>query len=406
MPSFVIHPGHVLDSLRAMPEKSVHCVVTSPPYWGLRDYGLPPSPWGDGWSGCLGLEPDPRDFVKHIVEVFAEVWRVLRDDGTLWLNFGDSYARTGGKGSHRGATSILKDRKIASEQLMRNGVPDVWALQSKSLIGIPWRVAFAMAESSWILRSEVIWHKRSAMPESVGDRPTRAHEHIFLFAKQSKYYFDSLGASEPASANSRPRGSGKGKKNTTRAEGGKNNDSFNAARPGLVEMRNMRTVWTLSTEMLKEKHFAAFPSKLVERCLKAGISIGGVCEACGAPRHRVIESERVPTRPGGASKCHNPRPSQHDESPYLDHTGAVVGNRDPERHVTKKTTVGWRHGCECAGPAGIARPVVLDPFAGSGTTLLVAMAMGCDAVGLELNPAYIEIAKRRINQRLGLLVNA
>jgi DNA modification methylase len=374
-PTFQIIPGHVLDSLRAMPAESVHCVVVSPPYWGLRDYGLPPTLWGDGWSGCLGLEADPRAFVAHLVEVCDEVRRVLRADGTLWLNMGDSYARTGGG---VGRTAI-------------------WGLREKSLIGMPWRVAFALTESGWLLRSENIWQKRSPMPETVNDRPTRSHEHVFLFAKSAQYFYDKHGSSEPA-ANSHSRGKNTRSKVGTRSQNIRSNGSFANATGDLVETRNMRTVWSLSTEPLKEKHFAAFPSKLVERCLSAGIS-SSVCANCAAQRRRILKKERVPTRPGTKSKYKRPANWASDgEHQAISHNTpqgrAIVGNRDPHRHVTRVTTVGWLPSCDCAAPD--APPTVLDPFCGSGTTLLAALRRGANAIGCELNPEYIAIAKRRI----------
>jgi DNA modification methylase len=293
MPTYRILAGHVVDSLRSLPAESVHCVVTSPPYWALRDYGLPPTTWGDGWLGCLGLEPDPRDFVRHLVEVFGEVRRVLGDDGTLWLNMGDGYARNGGRGVGKTSTvgNTQKERQKRCEK-----VPMAWALQDKSLIGMPWRVAIALSEAGWLLRSENIWQKRSPMPETVNDRPSRSHEHVFLLTKGPRYFYDKHGGSEPASPNTHSRGANTRKKVAEKSVGMRSNGSFAAATgESLVSTRNMRTVWTLSTEPLKEKHFAAYPSKLVEKCLRAGISEGGVCSQCGKPRVRTVVKERVAT---------------------------------------------------------------------------------------------------------------
>ena len=172
--------GDVIETLRSLPDGIVHTCVTSPPYWGLRDYGIP---------GQIGLEKTPEEYIEKIVEVFREVRRVLRDDGTLWLNLGDSYARNGGK---NGQYNAGKTAKVGSTkrrvQLGNYRVPD--GLKEKDLVGIPWRVAFALQADGWYLRSDIIWHKPNAMPESVKDRPTKAHEYIFLLSKSPKYYYD------------------------------------------------------------------------------------------------------------------------------------------------------------------------------------------------------------------------
>lgn len=404
MLSFRIHSGHVLDSLRAMPRKSVHCAVTSPPYWALRCYSLPPSHWGDGWKGCLGLEPNPKQFVDHIVEVFEAVRDVLRDDGTLWLNMGDSYSNAGKHGGKTSGKHVVKkseDRAQVPRDIKREGV------KPKDLLGMPWRIALALQDAGWYLRSEVIWHKRSPMPETVTDRPSRSHEHIFLLTKSPKYFYDHVGSAEPASTGTHSRGKNTRKKHGTKGESC--NESHSNSLANDVATRNMRTVWSLSTEPLKQKHFAAYPSKLVEKCLKAGVSAGGVCGVCGTPRVRIVESERVPTRSGETSKVLTRQPAGW-ASGGAKHTsvdwqtdqarGIEVGNRDPYRHVTRKVTKGWHFNCEC-GAGEPVPPTVLDPFLGSGTTAMVALRMGCHAVGCELNPDYIAIARERVREKVG-----
>lgn len=233
----VILTGDALEWLRQLPDNSVNTCVTSPPYWGLRDYGI---------DGQIGLEETPEAYVERMIAVFREVRRVLRDDGTLWLNLGDSYA-----GSGKGAWKV-KDRQKEvyipdpdSPQCRLPKVPS--GLKPKNLIGIPWRVAFALQADGWYLRSDIIWYKPNAMPESVRDRPTKAHEYIFLLTKSERYYYDADAIKEDAV-------------------------SGNPNRP----KRNKRTVWTVSTKPFKGAHFATFPPDLIEPCILAGCPEGGI----------------------------------------------------------------------------------------------------------------------------------
>ena len=223
--------GCCIEKLRTLPDASVHCVVTSPPYWGLRDYGVP---------GQLGLEPTPEEYVAHMVAVFREVRRVLRDDGTLWLNLGDSYGR------------------------------------GKQLVGIPWRVAFALQEDGWLLRQDIIWNKPNCMPESVRDRCTRSHEYIFMFAKSERYVFDVEAVKEPAvsdhnSGNGFKRGARLSYQNIDGTPRG-NDKQWT----GVGGKRNKRSVWTVTTKPFKGAHFATFPPDLIEPCILAGCPVGGV----------------------------------------------------------------------------------------------------------------------------------
>lgn len=323
----ILH-GDCLEVLRTLPEASVHCCVTSPPYFGLRDYGV---------AGQIGLEPTPDEFVAKLVAVFREVRRVLRDDGTLWLNLGDSYAAgrggtampaetlaggVGGKGdvdARRGRLAQVPNGKnpnapIATYQPHRNA--GAIGLKHKDLIGIPWRVAFALQGDGWYLRQDIIWHKPNPMPESVRDRCTKAHEYIFLLAKSGRYYFDADAISEPAVCPEGP-----GNLRSKYAEAYEAGDEKHRTKSGLVdigprETRNKRSVWTVATQPFKEAHFATFPPALIEPCILAGCPRGGV---------------------------------------------------------------------------------VLDPFGGAGTTGLVADRHGRDAVLIELNPEYAQMASRRIH---------
>ncbi len=268
-----IYEGNNIDVLKTLPDESVDCVVTSPPYWGLRDYNQ---------EDQLGLEETPEEFVENLVKVFTEVKRVLKSTGTLWLNLGDSY-------------------------------------YNKSLAGTPFRVAFALQADGWYLRQDIIWNKPNPMPESVQDRCTKAHEYIFLLSKSSKYFYDIDAIREPLAESS----IGRLKQNidkqvgTTRANGGaKTNGNFKAT--GSIEKgANKRSVWTITTKPYKEAHFATFPIELPTYCIKAGCPEGGI---------------------------------------------------------------------------------VLDPFMGSGTTGLAAQEQGRNYVGIDLNPEYIEIAERRLQQ--------
>ena len=307
--------GDVRAMLATLPDESVHCVVTSPPYWGLRDYGV---------EGQIGLEATPGEFIDTMTEVFREVRRVLRADGTLWLNIGDSYtgsASTGGAG---------KETAYTGKRTLPNKRAD--GLKPKDLVGMPWRLAFALQADGWWLRQDIIWSKPNPMPESVRDRCTKAHEYIFLLSKSERYYFDAEAISEPVES-----GPSDIKKMLEQKEriGGKHKvlvDPLSMASSttnigqkrsvGDGESRNKRSVWTITTKGFSEAHFATFPPELPELCIRAGCPPGGT---------------------------------------------------------------------------------VLDPFFGAGTTGLVADRLGRDCIGIELNPAYAEMARRRIEGDAPLL---
>lgn len=408
----MIHNGDALTILRPMVTGSVNCCVTSPPYWGLRDYGIPPSVWGgdpfcdhiwqdaswradrwgecdddtpgqkqrtnagslghrgdlkkqsvcakcSAWLGCLGLEPTPGLYVDHLVELFREVRRVLRDDGVLWLNLGDSYANDGKWG---GKTGGKHADALHGEPIGRTRRDS--GLKPKDLVGVPWRCAFALQADGWYLRSDIIWAKPAPMPESVTDRPTRSHEYIFLLAKSEKYYCDMESVKEPSVSDhpsgngyrrearltyadeNGPRGSDEqwqpkswngskfdgqrdlaihpnvGRKpRTARVHGnlpGRDDHGAACNGPG-QEFRNLRDVWNIGSQPYPEAHFATFPPKLIEPCVIAGCPAGGI---------------------------------------------------------------------------------ILDPFAGAGTTGLVAKKHGRKFIGIELNPAYVAMAEKRLAQEV------
>jgi DNA modification methylase len=310
-----IIPGDCIEGLRTLPDASVHCCVTSPPYWGLRDYGH---------DGQIGLESTPEAYVARMVEVFREVRRVLREDGTCWVNLGDSYCGGGGyapdapcnrrraDGESWGAMNAFSVREGEARKKARPGYTPP-GLKAKDLVGIPWRVAFALQADGWWLRQDIIWHKPNPMPESVRDRCTKAHEYVFLLTKSERYFYDAEAVSEALSG--KPHAPG----NKCSADGGHLRNDFGTDAMqrvwGASGRRNRRSVWTVTTKPYSGAHFAVMPADLVEPCIKAGCPEGGT---------------------------------------------------------------------------------VLDPFAGSGTTLAVAAELGRSAIGCELNPEYIRLAERRI----------
>lgn len=336
MDQFTLLEGDCRQMLKTLPEQSVQCCVTSPPYWGLRDYGH---------GEQIGLEGTPEAYVAKMVAVFREVRRVLRDDGVLWLNLGDT----------------IKD---------------------KQLQGIPWRVAFALQADGWYLRQDIIWSKPNPMPESMTDRCTKAHEYIFLLSKSSTYFYDAEAVKEPF-ADERQERSGAYKR---RMEVVNPYGRQNAEMPVSETGRNRRSVWHIATRPYSGAHFATFPPALITPCILAGTSAKGCCSKCGAPWERVVE------RTAGYSGSGNPFSAEEQ---------AVVGNQlsndrkganyYANQPVTK--TTGWQPSCDCG-----AEPtpcVVLDPFNGAGTTGVVSRDHGRRYIGCELNPEYAELSRRR-----------
>jgi DNA modification methylase len=350
--------GDCIEQLKTLPDQSVNCCVTSPPYWGLRDYGT--GIWVGGDTACshkrdskqsdktqtghrnlegavgdgiykdvckrcgavrkdeqVGLELTPEQYTAKIVAVFREVHRVLKDDGTLWLNLGDSYASyRDGKAtpdsSRNGDTGTLVDSGLAKNRMASTFAGS--SVKHKDLVGIPWRVAFALQADGWYLRQDIIWHKPNPMPESVRDRCTKAHEYIFLMTKKPNYYFDSEAIKEDANYAGRTRGVSKNVSPSGITDfGGK----------AVYDKRNKRSVWTINTRSYPEAHFATYPMDLIEPCILAGCPVGGT---------------------------------------------------------------------------------VLDPFGGSGTTAQVAVEHGRNAILCELNPEYIKLIKKRIAEAQPLLL--
>lgn len=252
--------GDCREVLKTLPADSVNCVVTSPPYFGLRDYGV---------DGQIGLEETPAEYVAALVEVFREVKRVLRADGTVWLNLGDSYAANRGY-----QVTPTKHKSLDFGRANASKIPE--GLKPKDLIGIPWRVAFALQDDGWYLRSDIIWHKPNPMPESVTDRPTKSHEYIFLLTRSSKYYYDADAIREPLAevtlADKRLGASGTGRDRYSSDGLASCPSGFTGAN---MNGRNKRTVWTVATQPFSGSHFATFPEKLIEPCILAGCPAGG-----------------------------------------------------------------------------------------------------------------------------------
>ena len=368
--SIQILVGDALERLRELPDESVHCVVTSPPYWGLRAYG--------GDAGMIGLEPTFDDHLANLVAVFREVRRVLRSDGTLWLNYGDAYA-AGGRGmSSDGETGRAVHEGGGEHQTgWRSG-----GWKPKDLMMMPSRVAMALQADGWWLRSEIVWHKPNPMPESVTDRPTSAHEKVFLLSKSARYYYDAEAVRVPHVDPAR--GNGKHESKTPHMA-----EEVKRWVPGIRQYNpagaNLRNVWNIATFAYPGSHFATFPPALVEPCIKAGTSAQGVCGKCGAPWERQVEKGIVYTQ-----KVQNPKGSGDEANNQGD-------NRIRDGHIpgvpTCKTT-GWQPTCEHS--AEVRPATVLDPFAGSGTVGLVADRLGRDAILIELNPEYAAMAEQRI----------
>jgi DNA modification methylase len=265
---FEVIVGDAREQLKLLPDRAFHCCVTSPPYFGLRDYGC---------EGQLGLELTPDAFVAEMVAVFREVRRVLRDDGTLWLNIGDSYA-TGTKG---GAKSKAGDKNFTSKGTIDQTVRHYTyhGIKHKDLVGIPWMVAFALRADGWYLRQDIIWSKPNPMPESVTDRCTKAHEYIFLMTKAERYYYDADAIAEdaigPAGGNTKPNKSFEHDPVKHRTKAGLAASQEKARQAGGFVMRNKRSVWTVATAPFSEAHFATFPPALITPCILAGCPVGG-----------------------------------------------------------------------------------------------------------------------------------
>jgi len=374
-------------------DKSVHLVVTSPPYYGLRDYQI---------DGQIGLEQTPEEYVNNLVAVFREVRRVLADDGIVYLNLGDSYAGSGcGTNDYRTEAS----RSINKSDVMFTKKPPQQKLgqygyKPKDLLGIPWMVAFALRADGWYLRDDIIWAKGysgsmrggAVMPESTKDRCTKAYEHIFMLTKKPKYYYDYYATLEPVADDSIKRSQYSWKCERPSTKNGVIDVDKMGERFVNPQGANPRNVWLINTKPFKGAHYATFPPELVRLPILAGTSEKGHCPKCGARWERVMESTRF-------RRCELPKDDpRHRPNDYNGAYGEINGRADAG--YTDTTSIGWQSTCDCGLEP--VPDIVLDPFCGSGTTLMVAKEMGRQAIGLDLSFQYLDtIAKPRLGILLG-----
>lgn len=476
-----IYVGHVLDRLRDLPEGCVQTVCTSPPYYGLRDYHTEPqiwdgdpacshvwgqaqrTPWANevpgpngrvknpqasharpketgpfcqrcaAWRGSLGLEPTADLYVSHLVQIFREIRRVLRKDGTVWLNLGDSYAGSWGNYAPGGIKGVQRPRTEGGQRWGRRAYedttflppparPSASGLKEKDLIGIPWRVALALQADGWWLRSdiieevelycpcgcgyileeriwrydqdrEILWEKSNCMPSSVTDRPTTSHEHVFLLSRSPRYYYDARAIAEPtlkgASGSFFTRG-----KTAHHASQGNSTYTYQPT-------RNRRSVWTIPTVAYPREHYATWPPKLVEIMILAG-SAPQACERCGSPWKRIVAKGDPPPEPA------HREPSKRLEVGQAGNVGegnmGFRASRLSGEEIAQwksehpDVTVGFQPTCRCPNTEGTGRCVILDPFIGSGTTAYVAEILGRDWVGIDLKDEYDELARARLSE--------
>jgi DNA modification methylase len=370
-----IFVGDTLEVLKTFPDEFVDCVITSPPYWGLRDYGV---------EGQIGQERTPEEYVEKLVTIFREVKRVLKKNGTFWLNLGDSYnSHSTGKGNVGGIEGRRKNKidNTANTHRGKTGLKD------KELAGIPWRVAFALQNDGWILRQDIIWAKSNPMPESVTDRCTRSHEYIFLLSKSPNYYFDNEAIREEPERVSIRNATPKEKLLQRTEAGSAYNTSF--SKDKITFGRNKRDVWWVSTKPFKGAHFATFPKDLVEPMILAGCP-EFICKKCGKPRERIIEI--IP----------NPERSQEGRTHSLEEQRMRKSPVPEKGWQSERREVGWT---DCGCNAGFESGIVLDPFMGAGTTAVVAKKLGRHYIGIELNPEYVKIANERIAMEVNNEIN-
>lgn len=402
-----------------LPKNLWDMVVTSPPYYGLRDYQLQKTSWPafdlsilPGFSPvhipeetcCLGLEKNILAYVAHIVIVFEEVKRILKPHGTLWLNIGDSYAGNGAAYGDDNSTLIgRKHNKLMGAATRFEKKPT--GIKSKDMIGVPWLLAFALRGAGWYLRSDIIWEKPNTMPESVNDRPTKAHEYIFLLSKKKKYYYDADAIREPHKTTSierQMRAVGNNHKHLQGAPGQpphtikRERPNVNGKRTPMEAMdlghglhvagSNKRTVWTVNTVPYKGKHYAAFPPRLILPCILAGTSEHGNCAKCGKPYKRITERKLVPLPDAAKIFVVTERDLDADENDQGSNR-ALDGHKSG--YITSHITKGWKKECRCKTDQ-ISRPIVADIFMGTGRTAIVAKKHNRDIFGVELSDQFIK----------------
>ncbi len=372
----LIHQGDALELARKMPSESVQVIVTSPPYWRMRDYGV---------EGQWGLENTVEEYVNRLVVLFRELRRVLRKDGTAWVNIGDTYVG-GGHGSRGTASSVINgDRSKVVDS------PEVTGrLKRKDLALVPFRLAIGLQDDGWWVREAIIWSKPNGIPEPARGRPVHSHEYILLLARSEKYFYDGFAVRQPGAEVTASRYESARRNSYTFdpevhkipvGHGGVEMLARVAKADNYDGMSNLRSVWSIAMEPYAGEHFAPFPSEIPRRAILAGTSARGACVACGAPWRRKIEAE------GGTIGS---TMFDHDIDPMHEGRSQWIGVKKGEYVVRD---LGFEPGCACG--AEVVPCVVLDPFAGSGTTLQVARELGRRSVGFELNPAYHKISESR-----------
>lgn len=364
--------GDALGELRKFPDESIDCLVTSPPYWALRDYGV---------NGQFGLEKTFEEYITKLCDTFNEVKRVLKKTGSCWVNLGDSYSNSGkgGDSSRMYAQRHTQFGKICD--IRRHGKPTrVKELPPKSLCNIPARFSIEMQNRGWILRNVIIWHKPNCMPSSVKDRFTVDFEYLFFFVKNKKYWFETQYEPLQESSLLRAKYNSYSSKTDKGIHGGMNLKNqlkvFEKINKGELSGRNKRCVWRIATRPFRGSHFAVFPEDLVETPIKAGCP-EFVCTKCGKAREPIIKSQF----------------KQHSLGATSGQYWKVRNFKGDNTVKNSSVKIGYT---DCGCNAGFTGGVVLDPFMGSGTTAVVAKRLGRNYLGIELNPKYIEMAKRRI----------
>jgi len=372
--------GDAKKQLKNLESNSIHCVITSPPYFGLRDYHA---------DGQIGLEESLNQYINNLCDVLDEVHRVLHPSGTLWLNIGDSYAGSGGPG---GDFRDGKGGDTYKRQYNRN--PD--ALKKKDLCMVPSRVAMELQSRGWWLRSEIVWakavsfcegHTGSCMPESAEDRPTNSHEKLFLLSKSKDYFYDGEAVSQPIEDMSRV-GEVRGDTGHSRRD----TDMANRIGEGSGVMKptkKLRDVWTFNPAIFTGAHFATYPEGLIEPCVQAGTPEKGVCSECHAPYKRKTETVSRQVG-GGASSI-----PEDSRGAYTERQGDSQHDREGLTE-SQSQTVGWEPTCDCDAEA--ERATVLDPFSGAATTGIVALKYGRKYIGIDVNEDYNDMAKERIRE--------
>jgi DNA modification methylase len=387
---------------RSLPlaDTSVHCIVTSPPYYGLRDYGTGTWQLGlealhdcQGWATGENCE---ECYICHMRAVARECWRVLRNDGTMWWNIGDSYNAAGrqGHGTRIGYKQGTNRASATGQDAHRSTAP---GLKPKDLCMIPARLALAFQADGWYLRSEIIWSKPNPMPESVTDRPTRSHEQVFLFSKGEQYFYDQDAVREKPTMKPQRRLTPQTRQERQYAVDGWAQPRIlreEPARDGNPSGRNTHTVWRLTNEPTPWAHFATMPTALAKRCILAGTSAQGVCCTCGAPWVREVTRVRHGQQDYGGKYLAASAPRNGRKMNASVRAARAHGMAHDTPFVAPLTT-GWRPSCAHDAPAQPA--LVFDPFVGSGTTLLVARALQRHAIGTDLSLSYLcDIARTRL----------